>query len=150
VAPEREVDGAVRFVGRGVNRVLTTADIGERLPGLLTELGTVSERVRVRVQVHVDLNEGARSETWLSENISLSGMLVRTTAEEAKGTELGVEFKVPGDDLPIHARAEVVRATTFGRESFSGLGLRFLSFVGEGQHRLELFLHSRNRESWLQ
>jgi hypothetical protein len=72
-------------------------------------------------------------------------MLIRTSEELAKGTEMDLHFSVPGDSLPIHVRAEVVRRTTLGREDFSGLGVRFLSFVGEGQHRLELFLRRRSR-----
>jgi hypothetical protein len=72
-------------------------------------------------------------------------MLLRTPKEIDKGTEVDLHFTVPGDDLPIHVRAKVVRNTTFGREDFTGVGARFLSFVGEGRHRLELFLRRGTR-----
>lgn len=138
-AQERE---AGHFVGRGANRVIGLCDLAGRLPAAITELGTVSERTRVRLTVEVDLDDG-RSETWQSENVSATGMLLRTGTSAPIGSEVELHFTLPGDALPIHLRAQVVRGTTFAREDFTGLAVRFLSFVGEGQHRLEMLLHRR-------
>jgi HAMP domain-containing protein len=131
---------ANHYVGRGANRVIPLGDVDGRLPQAITELGAVSERTRVRLAVEVDLDHGRRCETWQSENLSASGMLLRTSTPAPIGREVGLHFTLPGDDLPIHVHARVVRGTTFAREDFDGLAVHFLSFVGEGQHRLELLL----------
>jgi hypothetical protein len=133
-------EAASTFVGRGANRVVPLSGIGMQLPLVVSELGVVSERTKVSLVVEAELGDGQRCEEWQSENISATGMLLRTTSEQAEGSELVLHFNLPGDDLPIHVQAEVVRRTTFAREDFTGAGVRFLRFVGEGQHRLELFL----------
>ncbi len=143
LAKNDQIENTKVFVGRGANRVIAAAELEKRLPDIVTELGMVSERTKVRLRVYVDLEDGNHTEIWHSENISATGMLVRTQEKLATGTELDLQFTVPGDDLPIHASAEVVRGTTFAREDFSGLAVRFLSFVGEGQHRLDLFLRKK-------
>ncbi len=136
---EQERD-AQNFIGRGANRVVALGEIAEKLPAVVAELRRVSERHRVCLTVEADLVEGWRSASWKTENISASGMLLRTDEPVPVGGEVDLVFTVPGDDLPIHARARVVRSTTFGRESFAGVGVTFSSFVGEGQHRYELYL----------
>jgi hypothetical protein len=131
---------ASTFVGRGANRVVALSGLGMQLPMVISELGVVSERTKVSLEVQAELDDGQRTEIWQSENISSTGMLVRTPKEQVEGSEIVLHFSLPGDDLPIHVEAEVVRRTTFAREDFTGAGVRFLSFVGEGLHQLELFL----------
>jgi hypothetical protein len=137
---DNQEEAASTFVGRGANRVVALSGIGMQLPMVVSELGVVSERTKVSLVVEAELDDGQRCEEWQSENISATGMLLRTTSEQVEGREVVLHFNLPGDDLPIHVQAEVVRRTTFAREDFTGAGVRFLSFVGEGQHRLELFL----------
>jgi hypothetical protein len=140
---DEQMQVAESYVGRGANRVIPLSGLAERLPAMISELSTVAERVSIRFPVQVELDMGLRTETWQCVNISSTGMLVRTSEEIPKGSHLDLQFTVPGDDLPIRASAEVVRRTTFGREDFTGLGLRYVSFVGEGQHRLDLFLRAQ-------
>ncbi len=143
LAKDHMVKETTVFIGRGANRVVAVHNLETHLPDIVTELGMVSERTKVRLRVHVDLDGDRRSELWHCENISATGMLVRTQSDAAKGAEVKLHFTIPGDDLPIHASAVVVRGTTFAREDFPGLAVRFLSFVGEGQHRLAMFLGKR-------
>lgn len=143
VVRDGQADQAVSFVGRGANRVIAVSDLAGGLPAAVAELGVVSERVRVRVPVEVYREGKGEPEPCHSENISSTGILLRTRIELLVGEEVDLRLTAPGDDLPIQVRAQVVRHTSFGREDFSGFGLRFLSFVGEGQHRLGLFLGRR-------
>jgi CheY-like chemotaxis protein len=137
---DNQEEEASTYIGRGANRVIPISGLGMQLPLVISELGVVSERTKVSLVVEADLEEGQLSEVWQSENISVTGMLLRTSSEQIEGSEVLLHFSLPGDDLPIHVQAEVVRRTTFAREDFTGAGVRFLSFVGEGLHRLELFL----------
>jgi hypothetical protein len=144
LAADRHVEEAAVFIGRGANRVIPVSKLETGLPDVITELGMVSERTKVRLRVYVDLDKGRRSEVWQSENVSATGMLMRTSATVDHGSKVNLQFTVPGDDLPIHAQGVIVRSTTFAREDFPGYAVRFLSFVGEGQHRLALFLGRRS------
>lgn len=128
------------YLGRGANRVIPLSRLAADLGEVVTELDQVCERIRIRLPVQVELDGGRRSERWRCENVSRTGMLIRAGNRCRPGQALGLQFRVPGQDRPIRVSAEVVRTTTFGREDFDGMGVRFLSFGGDGQYRLERFL----------
>ena len=77
-----------------------------------------------------------------TENISASGMLLRTEKRYEKGTRLEFEFGLPNDHRPIVGIAEIVRHTMIGRDNVSGVGVRFLSFAGDSQRRFESYIDS--------
>jgi len=141
LSEDDQVREASSFVGRGVNRVVAISGLAASLPKVISDLGKVSQRLSIKLKVQVELADGKPVGKWRSENISSTGMLILTTDRLAIGSQLDLRFTVPDDPLPIQARAEVVRSATFGRERFTGFGLRFLSFVGDGQHRLDALLH---------
>ncbi len=140
LAADSQARDAEIYLGRGANRVVPLSHLAERLGGVVTELDQVCERVRIRLPITAEIDGGRRVEQWRSENISRTGMLLRTPARLQPGPAVGLRFTVPGQERPIQVSAEAVRATTFAREEFDGLGVRFLSFSGDGQYRLERFL----------
>ncbi len=142
LAKDNKIESARIFQGRGANRVLSFSKVNDQLETTLSDLAMVSERTRLRIPVVAEY-EG-RKKNWQSENISISGMLVQSKSDLKTGVDVDLEFTLPSSECSIRVAAEVVRKTTFGREDFDGLGLRFLSFVGEGQHHVELFLHRGN------
>jgi hypothetical protein len=139
IATDEQSRGAVRYVGRGANRVVRFGDLAAELPVAMAELGAVSKQVRLDVFVRAFWEGGTGPELWQAENVSATGMLLRTQTQLPKGTEVELELKLPGDTSTIRTRTLVVRHTTLGREDVLGLGVRFLSFEGDGQQRLEEF-----------
>ena len=75
-----------------------------------------------------------------TENLSETGMLVRTGEVYPLGSRLSFEFHLGGQGQPIRGEGEVVRQTTAGRESVRGVGIRFISLERDGQARLQRFL----------
>lgn len=140
VVNDSQVGDAELYLSRGANRVLTVSQVNEEICSVITELDQVSERIRIRVPVEVAYDRGRQTEKWRCENISGTGMLLKTSSRRRPGSLLDLQFTLPGIDRPIRIKAAVVRMTTFGREDFTGLGVRFLSFSGDGQYRLERFL----------
>jgi len=79
---------------------------------------------------------------WQTENVSTSGLMIRTRSTLEPGTIIACEMTVPGELRPIKSHAEVVRSSDGGRDPVTGIGARFVSFEEDGQLRLISFLSS--------
>ena len=83
------------------------------------------------------LAQGARRQLTVTENLSATGMLVRGATEFPVGSHLHFELLVPGLVPPILGEVEVARHTDHLRERIEGFGGKIVSFVGDGQARLQ-------------
>ena len=114
-----------------------------------------AERAAVRVMVQLDatVDDGKVARMYKTENLSVSGMLVRTQAPLPVGTKVDIQFLFPGDpamstsDLPggyafVEGEAEVVRHTHPEKEPFAGMGLAFRDLEKRGKDLLSQFLAS--------
>jgi len=133
---------AERWVGHGANRAVSVEESPERLQQAVSALLAVAPRssLRMMVRVVVNMGEGAALEMAQTENLSETGMLVRTDEIYPLGSHLTFEFHMGGDRLPIRGEGLVVRRTTAGRESVRGVGIRFISFERDGGVRLQRYL----------
>lgn len=77
------------------------------------------------------------------ENVSPSGMLLRTNRYLPLGSVVPFTLRLPDDDTPIYGRGEVVRHTDAATETVTGVGVRFFGFDGDGSSRLEGFLRAQ-------
>lgn len=139
------------FVGKGASRVVSAEDVPESLQGAVSDLLEVAPRLSVRftASLEAQLENGTSSLTCQSENVSATGMLVRTERRFPIGCR--VSFQLVGDEAeePICGEACVVRHTSVGRESVSGFALRFDRFDGDGRDRLLAYLEQQQgRGSW--
>jgi c-di-GMP-binding flagellar brake protein YcgR len=124
-------------------------------------MGTASNSrsaVRVMVQLDATIDDGKMARMYQTQNLSSSGMLLRTGKPLPVGTEVDVQFLFPGDpvlsksSLPggygfVEGRAVVVRHTHPFREAIKGMGLEFLGLEARGREMLAQFLaaqQSRN------
>jgi len=137
-----QLEEANRFIGRGANVVVAVEDSPERLQAAISRLLAVARRssLRLMVRIVVNIGEGAALEMAQSENLSETGMLVRTSEVYPLGSRLSFEFHLGGDRLPIRGEGEVARQTTAGRETARGIGIRFISLERDGLLRLQRFL----------
>ena len=142
VAPERLKD-AEEYVGKGVNRVIATDEPPQVLQGAVAELLGVAPRfpLRVAMRIEVALEKGTARTLCQTENLSTSGMLVRTPQALAEGTELRFEISLPRQSTPVRGTAVVARRTDTLREKVSGVGIHFVSFEGKDGERFEAFVN---------
>ena len=144
LAPEALLDDASHYIGLGANAVLPEAEALELLPATLRELIDVAPRYPMRVMSRIRGKVGLSGSTTLcqTENISLTGMLLRGDQHVPIGGEVQFELNLPGDGTPLRGAGLVVRHTFEKRERVSGLGIRFTSFESDGQIRLKTYLAS--------
>jgi hypothetical protein len=133
------------------------AEIGSMLPGgakqvvsvnqpekIVSEVGTrlkLAPRAEVRLPVRIDVRlAGVPPLTCQSENLSEHGLLLKTDAHYPIGTRAGFEFSLPGERLPIQGEAEIMRHAEPGVEGMKGMGLKVLSFKGDGLARVRRFV----------
>jgi hypothetical protein len=140
IAHRDELSGAERFIGRGANRVVAAEEPSAELQKEISRLLAVAPRssLRTMVRMVVNIGEGAALEMAQSENLSATGMLVRTGEIYPLGSRLSFEFHLGRDPLPVRGEGEVVRHTLPGREGgVRGVGVRFVSFERDGLVRLQ-------------
>ncbi len=139
--PEYEAE-TLKTVGRGVNRVLPRDAPFEQLLGAITELLAVAPRINLRASIDLRLRlHDNRAQLRLStENVSVSGMLVRGGREFPVGSQLHFELVLPDSARLIRGHAVVVRHSSLAREGVEGIALRIVAFDGDGEARLRDFL----------
>lgn len=138
-------DSAGSYLGKGVSRVVPFSLAGEQLQEVISGLLNVAPRVGVRVmaRLEIQLAKGKTLAMCQTENLSSSGMLIRTYVGYPLGTRLAFEFNLPTDPLPVRGEAEVVRHTLLDRETVSGVGARFVSFEGDGERRYRRYIEQQ-------
>ena len=141
LAPEGDLAEVVPFETQGIS-VLSEDQKPEELSRSVRVLMGTEQRVHPRFIVRMAVRVGAGSilRACQSEDISLSGMLIRTSEEFPVGSEIRLEFALAEDQEPITCQAEVVRYTRPDKEKARGMGVTFLSFMEDGRQRLEEFL----------
>ncbi len=132
------------YIGRGANRVLHLEDAEDDLQATVSSLLAVAPRKAARFLARMEIKLGGAKDMILcqTENLSASGMLIKTERRYDRGTRIDFEFSLPEDVRPISGVAEVVRQTMVGRDKVGGIGVRFLSFSGDSQRRFESYLNN--------
>jgi hypothetical protein len=93
------------------------------------------------VRLEVELPYGKSIRICQSENVSESGMLVRSDDTVPVGTVGLVSFQLPRTDRPTEARVRVVRETVAGE--IPGIALHFDEFQEDSEAGLLSFLAAR-------
>jgi DNA-binding NarL/FixJ family response regulator len=142
VADPEQAAEVSRFLGHGVNRIVESTSHVDRLLDAIADLLTVSPRrfLRSVVQLDVWVDTGMKRVLSITENVSLSGMLVRGCKEFDVGSRLFFELLLPGQERVVRGDMMIVRHTDRLREGIVGFGGRVMSYVGDGHERLKAFL----------
>ncbi|MEJ2085047.1 MAG: PilZ domain-containing protein [Acidobacteriota bacterium] len=141
VVPEGSLPEVSSLDDLGVT-VLSEAESRSKLGDLVkSELFPVQRAgQRMVVRMEVQLGTGRLLRLCQSENLSISGMLIRTSEKYPIGSTIRFEFVLPDDEEPICGEAQIVRYTHPDVEMVPGIGVRFVSFEDDGQERLERFI----------
>lgn len=142
VAEDAAVDGGRAYVGRGVSRVVPAAEVDDVLAGEARRLLSVAPRypVRAPANVIVHTRPSARRAFCQTENLSVSGVLLRGFGHYPFGATIEFEISLPGEPEPIRGTAKLCRTTDFAREQMEGFGAIFADFRGNDGERLEQYL----------
>ena len=109
---------------------------------LLPTEGRHAKRLMLRLEV--EMGTGPRLRMCQSDNISETGMLVRTNHLLPVGAQVRVAITLPSQPEPIQATAEIVRHTDPNKEKIRGLGLRFLQIKGQGLEALKEYIYTQD------
>jgi hypothetical protein len=117
-------------------------DFGGLLSVVSRRVLGVSPRVaeRFMTEVNTQAAGGTLSRFYEVENLSESGMLVKTIDPLQIGERVVLSFSLPGASQPVRVAGEVVRHTAPSEPA--GFGVRFNEFAGVSFRRLRDFLDS--------
>ncbi len=126
----------------GVNALVQWPSASHAIVDRLSGLLDISPRkdIRVVMNLSVVLDGRTKKSMCQSENVSISGILLKTSETLPIGTDLDLEFGLPSQGERVSIRARVVRITHSPRERVRGIGLRSLEFRGDSEARLETYL----------
>lgn len=130
----------------GVNAVLPLPVDPALFAGKVQELLSVAPRRHYRVIMNVAV-EGRRNDRPFvcnMENVSASGMLVRTEERLSPGDRITCSFFLP-TGKKIGASGEVVRVVDHAANGKQRYGVRFLSLAAEAESSLAAFVESDRR-----
>lgn len=105
---------------------------------LVSRLVGIAERAPSRLMVRLEARLGRRriSKLCQTQNISESGLFLRTGDLIPVGTALQLELVLPDDPQPIRTAAEVVRHSVPEVEQAPGIAVRFLDLDDEETRRI--------------
>ncbi len=141
VAPESAIPELGLYEDLGVVVLSESQDrqtLRRRVREGLFPVPRVGQRVAVRIEVN--LGSGKLLRLCQSENLSVSGMLIRSSEEYPIGSTISLEFVLPGDEEPLRGEAQIVRHTRPEVEQTRGIGVRFVSLEEDGEERLRRFV----------
>lgn len=141
---EKHREDAEAFVAHGANRVFTPSTPPFMVQSALEELLGVAPRYPLRVAMRVELSadKGRDRRLCQTENVSASGMLIRTSHSFPEGTTLRFELTLPQQSAAVRGQAVVVRNTDEIRERVRGVGVRIVAFDGTDEERFRYFVNS--------
>jgi hypothetical protein len=133
---------AQSLVGRGVSRIIDTLAPAEKLEHEVALLLETAPRLAIRLPTHLDtrLGKGPNKLFCQTENISITGMLLRMPRRPPLNEQVDFEIHLPAQSDPLRGVATVVRYTQPDREGTDGIGARFDSFSHSDHDRLKGFL----------
>jgi len=139
-----QVDAARNLVGRGVNRVMLLDDSPELIGRQVAELLNIAPRANLRFSTRLQTSVGGGAVEVLGEvvNLSTTGMLIATETSFAPGEQVVMTINLSGQLGSVSAKAEVIRRAHCDRGGIDGIGVRFLSFAGDGREKIEAVLEA--------
>ncbi|HHQ49704.1 MAG TPA: hypothetical protein ENK19_12580 [Acidobacteria bacterium] len=142
LVPRSHLETARSFLGRGVNRVLWEEESLGKVLAALKELMEVAPRVPVVAPARISLEFAGHPVSALcqTENLSLSGMLIRGCANCRPGMRVEFQLHLDGIEEPVAGVAEIARTTDPEREGMRGFGARFVKLRGDDISRLRSWL----------
>lgn len=117
------------------------ADPAARAPAEPPEEHRASPRVSVAVDIH--LSSESHFFSGLSGDISEGGLFFSTYRPLSVGTQVDVEFSLPGTDRPVHARGEVRWIREHSADQSRGVGIAFEDLSDEDRDAIHAFCSSR-------
>jgi hypothetical protein len=136
------------WVGRGANFFVDINEAENTLAHELSRRVKAPRRHALRTvsRLRVKLDVGQRLTLCQTENVSLTGMLIRMAPIFPVGASLSFELVLPGDTVPVRGQGVVIRHTSQQRERISGLAVAFTSFLGKDQSRMANLLDAIARQ----
>jgi hypothetical protein len=135
-------DGARRLIGRGVDKVMLAGDPPKLIALQVADLLDIDPRrtLRLTTRMLAEMADGSEEALGAVTNMSAAGLLLETDADFEPGQHLIISIDVDPEDEPVSGKVEVVRKADPDRDGVEGIGVRFLSFAGDGRERLEAIL----------
>jgi DNA-binding NarL/FixJ family response regulator len=135
-------DHARQLIGHGVDRVMLSGDPPKIIALQVASLLGIAPRstLRLTTRMLVEMADGSEEALAAVVNMSAAGLLLETDADLEPGQHVILSIDIDPDEEPVSGKAEVVRKADPDRDGVEGIGVRFLSFAGDGRQRLEAIL----------
>lgn len=126
---------------RGIDNVSLSESTSEFRAAVARSLGVaLRTSTRVLVNLHVAVDDSRSTQVYETENLSRTGMLVRTAHPLPVGTAFDFDLCLSDPDAVLQGSGFVVRHTEPDRERVYGMGVEFSRFGPEAAEGLDIFV----------
>ncbi len=148
LAKPNEVDAARALKSHGINRVMLVSDPPQIIREQMSTLLAVAPRTAIRLPTKLEtaLGNTGRELFCQTENLSTSGMFVKTRHRPQLGSTVVFRIHLTGDSGTVFGRGKIVRHSSPTEEKLDGVAIRFLSFASDGAQRLQDYLENLTNE----
>ena len=80
-------------------------------------------------------------------NINEGGLFVETETPRPVGTEVSLQFKIPGSDEPLHVVGRVAHTSNGGQGEPPGIGIEFDDLDGQARQRINQLVRRLRTDS---
>jgi len=80
-------------------------------------------------------------------NINEGGLFVETETPHAVGTEVSLQFKIPGSDEPLHVVGRVAHTSNGGQGEPPGIGIEFDDLDSQARQRINQLVRRLRTDS---
>jgi uncharacterized protein (TIGR02266 family) len=103
-------------------------------------------RIGPRIPVEMWVEEKSERELYFqrSANLSTGGIFLENTIPHPVGTVVSLSFTLPGEDLRLQVKGEIVNAVGQGD---LGMGVKFVQLDDAARERIRAFVRAREKES---
>ncbi len=147
LAEPEALEEAEEQLGQTTARLVNPLATDERVRHALLDVVEHPARLPVRAVVKLSSTEalGRSRVIGQTQDLSLTGMLVRFDKPLPVGARLGFDLELPNEPLPLRGVGAVVRLAYTGSGDVAGFAMRFVTFEGDALRRLELALERLER-----
>lgn len=97
---------------------------------------------RIDLVVRVDYKTVDELFSEFARNINEGGMFVETEAPPDPGSQVALQFRIPGSDEPIQVMGRVVRASVGDRDEPPGMGIEFENLDDQSRELINQLVRS--------
>ena len=140
-------DKAMEYIDNGVSTVISRETAQDEIKKTIMGMFDIAPRFSQQLPIHLHVSIEGQQRILLcqTENISTTGILIRTSKQLPLRARVLFELKISAEGKPVKGVAEVVRQTLIGAKRLNGVALKFITFLEGSKKQFDSYMAMSSR-----